>query len=434
MADWFTSFTEDEAKNDASKNDTVEKKEPSTSGGEDNWFDKFESTSAEKGEGEGEGNDDEEDSSWIDMPLEWMTGRKSRGLSLEMYDHEHHLFELAHEGVVVISEEGIHAAYEHLTHDALLAIAKAHIRFGIVEVHDYDENDPRPFSMANKSDSGRKIQRSSYNLLEDDRKPEDFVKRKKKRMTTAEINDEAEKLVQQWEKNGAGDSGDSSHSSSVPGWFYGHIERLGFVPASKLVKEPKNDKKHFKRGIHAGIEEEDEDFDDDGEEKDGEGDQGHSFEKGHSVSLVDPTHEKIPQGTEGTILMLLKDSGKIIPSGTIVLVPFGIMARDEEVFEDPNTFKPERFENITQSHSSAKHGYLPFGYGSRTCIGNTLALTEGSIMIALLMQRYRFMPVSNFKPQVIAGISLISKNGIKIRVEADSDGGASTTAPSSGQP
>eukprot|EP00615_Pteridomonas_danica_P006674 CAMPEP_0114351066 /NCGR_PEP_ID=MMETSP0101-20121206/16885_1 /TAXON_ID=38822 ORGANISM="Pteridomonas danica, Strain PT" /NCGR_SAMPLE_ID=MMETSP0101 /ASSEMBLY_ACC=CAM_ASM_000211 /LENGTH=406 /DNA_ID=CAMNT_0001490717 /DNA_START=69 /DNA_END=1286 /DNA_ORIENTATION=- len=312
MADWFTSFTEDEAKNDASKNDTVEKKEPSTSGGEDNWFDKFESTSAEKGEGEGEGNDDEEDSSWIDMPLEWMTGRKSRGLSLEMYDHEHHLFELAHEGVVVISEEGIHAAYEHLTHDALLAIAKAHIRFGIVEVHDYDENDPRPFSMANKSDSGRKIQRSSYNLLEDDRKPEDFVKRKKKRMTTAEINDEAEKLVQQWEKNGAGDSGDSSHSSSVPGWFYGHIERLGFVPASKLVKEPKNDKKHFKRGIHAGIEEEDEDFDDDGEEKDGEGDQGHSFEKGHSVSLVDPTHEKIPQGTEGTILMLLKDSGKIM--------------------------------------------------------------------------------------------------------------------------
>ena len=114
----------------------------------------------------------------------------------------------------------------------------------------------------------------------------------------------------------------------------------------------------------------------------------------------------------------LKESKVVVPRGTVVLVPLGIMNRDPDQWEDPNAFRPERFEEIT-SHSSAKHGYLPFGYGSRTCIGNTLALSEGTVMIALLMQRYRLFPVPGFKAEVIAGISMVSKNGIRVRVEAD---------------
>ena len=60
-------------------------------------------------------------------------------------------------------------------------------------------------------------------------------------------------------------------------------------------------------------------------------------------------------------------------------------------------------------------------------------------MIALLMQKYRFYPATNFKPKVIAGISLVSKNGIRIRVEPDPadkyieqaalDAGAEATKP-----
>lgn len=114
----------------------------------------------------------------------------------------------------------------------------------------------------------------------------------------------------------------------------------------------------------------------------------------------------------------LKESKVVVPRGTVVLVPLSIMNRDPDQWEDPNAFRPERFEEIT-SHSSAKHGYLPFGYGSRTCIGNTLALSEGTVMIALLMQRYRLFPVPGFKAEVIAGISMVSKNGIRVRVEAD---------------
>ena len=124
----------------------------------------------------------------------------------------------------------------------------------------------------------------------------------------------------------------------------------------------------------------------------------------------------------------LKDSKVVIPAGTVCLVPLGLMNRDPEIFEDPNAFRPERFEDMT-AHSSPKHGYLPFGYGSRTCIGNTLALSEGVVMMALLVQKYRLFPVPGMKPEIIAGISLVSKHGVFVRVEREAAGAASPAQP-----
>mmetsp|Transcript_21125 Transcript_21125/g.42093 ORF Transcript_21125/g.42093 Transcript_21125/m.42093 type:complete len:480 (+) Transcript_21125:2-1441(+) len=115
----------------------------------------------------------------------------------------------------------------------------------------------------------------------------------------------------------------------------------------------------------------------------------------------------------------LRDNNLKLPSGTTCLVPLCLMNRDGDVWSDPNEFRPERFEGTGISDNSAKHGFLPFGYGSRTCIGNTLAQVEGVIMLSLLMQRVTFRPVEGFKPKITAGISLVSANGIRVRVEVD---------------
>lgn len=116
----------------------------------------------------------------------------------------------------------------------------------------------------------------------------------------------------------------------------------------------------------------------------------------------------------------LKDSKTVVPAGATVLVPLSLMNRDRETWADPSTFRPERFEEAgIAGHTSAKNGYLPFGYGSRTCIGNNLALIEGTCMIALLMQKYRFFPVEGFKPQLMSGISLVSNNGVHVKVTRD---------------
>ena len=116
-----------------------------------------------------------------------------------------------------------------------------------------------------------------------------------------------------------------------------------------------------------------------------------------------------------TCAVKLRDAGIVLPKGTTALVPLCIMNRDAKVWDDPNEFRPERFENLEISDNSAKHGFLPFGYGSRTCIGNTLALIEGAVMFTHLMRKVRFEPVEGFKPRIAAGISLVSQNGIKVK-------------------
>jgi hypothetical protein len=44
-------------------------------------------------------------------------------------------------------------------------------------------------------------------------------------------------------------------------------------------------------------------------------------------------------------------------------------------------------------------------------------MAEGIIMMVKLVSQFQFYPDETFKPHIIAGISLISKNGIRVRLE-----------------
>jgi cytochrome P450 len=61
-------------------------------------------------------------------------------------------------------------------------------------------------------------------------------------------------------------------------------------------------------------------------------------------------------------------------------------------------------------------GYLPFGYGSRTCIGMTLAQTEAAVFFCQLFRKYRLTQMEGFRPNIIAGISLTTSNGVHVKV------------------
>ena len=112
----------------------------------------------------------------------------------------------------------------------------------------------------------------------------------------------------------------------------------------------------------------------------------------------------------------IEETQQVIPKNTTILIPLTLMNRSDKIWENPTSFNPERFMD-TLGHNSAKHGYFPFGYGSRTCIGSNLAITEGLIMMIKLLHQFDLYPDPNFKPDIIAGISLISKNGINVRLE-----------------
>lgn len=110
------------------------------------------------------------------------------------------------------------------------------------------------------------------------------------------------------------------------------------------------------------------------------------------------------------------DGSKLrIPAQTNVMLPFAAISRVDKYWEDPNEFKPERFLNIA-GESSAKHGYFPFAYGVRNCIGSTFAIIEAKVAFALLLQRVTLSLNPDFKPKPTSGISLVSLNGMKLTV------------------
>jgi cytochrome P450 len=109
-----------------------------------------------------------------------------------------------------------------------------------------------------------------------------------------------------------------------------------------------------------------------------------------------------------------KDLKLTIPKGTDVLIPMSILNRDEQIWERPGDFDPERFEGTEMSN--ARKGFFPFGYGSRVCIGNTLAQLEVGVFMSHLLRNYRFEVDPTFKIKIMSGISLTTSNGIRVRL------------------
>jgi cytochrome P450 len=63
--------------------------------------------------------------------------------------------------------------------------------------------------------------------------------------------------------------------------------------------------------------------------------------------------------------------------------------RSPKYWKDPLKFDPERF-SPEKVKEQKKFTYFPFGGGPRLCIGNNFALMEMQVVLASVMQRYRF--------------------------------------------
>ncbi|EFJ44932.1 hypothetical protein VOLCADRAFT_82539 [Volvox carteri f. nagariensis] len=77
-----------------------------------------------------------------------------------------------------------------------------------------------------------------------------------------------------------------------------------------------------------------------------------------------------------------------LPTGTTVLVSPFVMHRDAAVWDQPNVFLPERWQELQTSNLGPNGAYLPFGGGPRNCIGTGFAMMEGMLVLAAVLQRY----------------------------------------------
>lgn len=105
-----------------------------------------------------------------------------------------------------------------------------------------------------------------------------------------------------------------------------------------------------------------------------------------------------------------------IPRGTQVLTAVWAMHRDSRWFEDPETFMPQRWLDGLEERLP-KYAYLPFGAGTRVCIGNHFAMLEGILGLATLLQHLEFEPDPDFELDLLTSVTLRPKGGVSVRLK-----------------
>jgi cytochrome P450 len=88
---------------------------------------------------------------------------------------------------------------------------------------------------------------------------------------------------------------------------------------------------------------------------------------------------------------------------------------DARWFPDPERFDPDRFDRGRVHHP---HAYLPFGAGSRTCIGKTFATLEAKLLLVTIAKRFRVEVEPGYRLSLQPRVTLGPKGGMPVRIAA----------------
>lgn len=88
---------------------------------------------------------------------------------------------------------------------------------------------------------------------------------------------------------------------------------------------------------------------------------------------------------------------------------------NSEYFPSPEQFDPERFSAENEAELP-RYAYMPFGGGNRVCIGNSFAMMENKIILAKLIETFRFELCEKTKIEPQPQVTLSNKGGMWLRV------------------
>ncbi|KAL7738685.1 hypothetical protein ACLKA6_006970 [Drosophila palustris] len=97
-----------------------------------------------------------------------------------------------------------------------------------------------------------------------------------------------------------------------------------------------------------------------------------------------------------SLLQLRKDE--------LVHIPIVALHYDPDNFEQPEQFRPERFDDA-HKHEIRPFTYLPFGIGQRSCIGQRMALMEVKSLIYQLVLRFHLLPAERTTQDMMGSIT-----------------------------
>jgi cytochrome P450 len=113
-----------------------------------------------------------------------------------------------------------------------------------------------------------------------------------------------------------------------------------------------------------------------------------------AMRIIPPTTFGLPRRTppEGAPIL-----GDFIPGNTSVSMSSYVAHRNEKIFPEPETYRPERW--LEEGGKELQPYYITFSAGARGCIGRNISYLEQMVLLASLIHRFEFaLPFSGWEP------------------------------------
>jgi len=131
-----------------------------------------------------------------------------------------------------------------------------------------------------------------------------------------------------------------------------------------------------------------------------------------SLRLYPPTH-RIGRTVKTPVMV----GGHRLPKGAEVLIPQWSLHRSSRWYDRPGHFLPERWTPEFR-RALPRFAYLPFSGGPRACVGGNLAWSESAVILATMVQHFRFIPCDNAPLKPVGGLTLLPGGGhFRVRIE-----------------
>jgi cytochrome P450 len=109
------------------------------------------------------------------------------------------------------------------------------------------------------------------------------------------------------------------------------------------------------------------------------------------------------------------DDGVELEPGRIIMPFTYAMHRRPDLYREPDRFLPERF----LGKRPGTYEWIPFGGGTRRCLGANFALFEVRVILRTILCHARFrVAATPVEPPVRMNISLVPKHGGRVVLDA----------------
>jgi cytochrome P450 len=114
--------------------------------------------------------------------------------------------------------------------------------------------------------------------------------------------------------------------------------------------------------------------------------------------------------------------GYRLPAGSNIFLMQWITQRDRRFYPEPDSFRPERWDESLPNNDPRRFAYFPFGGGPRKCIGASFAMMEAVLLLATLARNFRFELTPDARVELLPSLTLRPRYGIRMLVRNKSTG------------